>query len=116
MHEAATEKQRPRPLSGMEYVLVWGGLVLLTTGTFLLHRVDLGWGQVPVALAIATAKGLLIVWFFMHLYEHTGPSRLAMMVPLVFLAVLTLLSWADLRTRFTPSMPPGPFQMKLDGR
>src|SRR5262249_53258631 len=96
------------------YVAIWVGLVLLTTLTFLLHRAPLGWLHIPVALLIACAKSALIVWFFMHLSEHRGASRLALLVPLVFLVVLTLLSWPDLRTRFTPTGPPGPFALESD--
>lgn len=102
-------------LSTAGYAGIYGGLVVLTTATFLVHKyTHLGWFQLPVALLIACAKGGLIVWFFMHLGSHRGPSRIAALVPVVFLFVLTILSWADLRTRFHPTMPPGPFPLHLE--
>ena len=67
---------------------VFAALLLLTVVTVLVSYVDLGLGNVAVALLIASAKASLVALFFMHL---KGESRLVWgfaLVPIVFLALI----------------------------
>ncbi len=95
--------------SVLRYVGVWIALVVLTTATFLLAKAPLGSWHLPVSIAIASGKAALIGFFFMHLVQSRGASRVALLVALIFLGLLMSLSWADIKTRFEPTVPPGPY-------
>jgi cytochrome c oxidase subunit 4 len=49
------------------YNAVWIALLAFTVVTVAAARVDLGGWNVPLALAIASIKGVLVGLFFMHL-------------------------------------------------
>jgi cytochrome c oxidase subunit 4 len=70
------------------YVIVFVALILLTGATVGLSYVDLGVFHTFVGLAIASAKAVLIVLFFMHVLYS---SRLTWLVALSGLAWLTIL-------------------------
>lgn len=53
-------------ISRKTYLFVWIGLLLLATATTLIGYLDLGPFNMPIAIAIATAKATLIVMFFMQ--------------------------------------------------
>ncbi|MGA9520331.1 MAG: cytochrome C oxidase subunit IV family protein [Myxococcaceae bacterium] len=99
--------------SGLRYVGVWVGLIVLTTLTFLLAKAPLGGWHLPVSIGIASVKAALIFLFFMHLVQSRGASRVAVLVALIFLGLLMSLTWADIRTRFPPTVPPGPYVPEL---
>lgn len=81
------------------YVAVWAGLLVLTAVTFGLSYVHLGdWGM-PVALVIASAKGLLVALFFMHLIEQHATNRIVATVGVVFVALLIGLMLVDTTIR-----------------
>jgi cytochrome c oxidase subunit IV len=84
---------------GTSYVWTWLALVILTTATFLLSRVHLGFMQVPTALIIALAKGLLVVLIFMHLLEQRSANRVFFLVATLFIVLLVGLMTADVITR-----------------
>lgn len=48
-------------------VKVWGALVVMTLVTVGMAQVDLGIGNVVIALMIATVKATIVALFFMHL-------------------------------------------------
>jgi cytochrome c oxidase subunit 4 len=48
------------------YVAVFAALMVLTVVTVAASRIDLGPLNTPVAMAIAIAKAILVVLFFMH--------------------------------------------------
>jgi cytochrome c oxidase subunit 4 len=54
-------------ISKRTYFVVFGALILLTLVTAGAAHLDLGVLNTPVALAIAIAKALLVMIFFMHL-------------------------------------------------
>lgn len=89
------------------YVVVWVALMLLTFATYSAWRV-----QVPepwhllAAMGIAVAKAGLVALFFMHLWEHKGPTRLVFATALVFVALLIGLVLVDNSTRFPLANPP----------
>jgi cytochrome c oxidase subunit 4 len=89
------------------YLLVWAGLMALTTLTWGLSSLHIpGGAGVAVALVIASAKGALVALFFMHLYDQPGPNRLVLLTSLVFVALLVSLVILDNATRFPLANPP----------
>ncbi|MBU8897294.1 cytochrome C oxidase subunit IV family protein [Corallococcus sp. M34] len=88
------------------------GLLALTALTFLLHRLPHGAWSLPTALLIASVKGVLIATFYMHLRERRGGGVLILTASVVFVAVLLTVCILETRTRFAPSIPPGPFPVQ----
>jgi cytochrome c oxidase subunit 4 len=81
------------------FVGVWAVLMVLLALTLVLAQVELGPLAPVVNLSIATAKTVLIGWFFMHLSEDGALVRTAAVVALVWLAILFLIGFADYLTR-----------------
>lgn len=87
------------------YVLTLVALLALTALTFGLSFAPLGpWG-IPVAVAIATAKAVLVALFFMHLLEEGTTARLAAAVAVFLGVLLILLASLDVATRRTIEPP-----------
>lgn len=114
--EDAVEK--PERRLGVAAVLGVGAVLLaLTALTYLLHRLPHGAWSLPVALFIAGVKGLLIALFYMHLREQRASNGLVLLTAVVFVAVLLTVCMLETRTRFRPTIPPGPFAVEpLPGR
>jgi cytochrome c oxidase subunit 4 len=89
------------------YFVVWLVLIAFTFTTVKTGRTDLGWGNLPLALTIATIKASLVVLFFMHLSEAAGANRIVFVVSLLFLVLLMLGVFGDLLTRNEMSLPSG---------
>jgi cytochrome c oxidase subunit 4 len=100
--------QRTGHGSSARYFLVWAALLLLTVLTIVVGRINLGEGNLIVALAIALTKGTLVALFFMHLWEGTGENRLVLVVAVVFVSLLSLGVVTDFATRLPTALPPVP--------
>ncbi len=74
---------------------VFGALMVLTFATVAATWVDLGWFNLPVAMAIATVKATLVALYFMHLRYDAPFSGLAFLIGLVFVAVFILIVLLD---------------------
>lgn len=60
---------------------IWLGLMCLTALTVYAARIDLGFLNIVLAMAIATAKASLVVLVFMHLkYENWALKGFVLMV------------------------------------
>ncbi|GAB4241458.1 MAG: hypothetical protein OHK0028_19950 [Deltaproteobacteria bacterium] len=80
-------------------VAVFAALLALTVATVFVSYVDLGLGNVVVALLIASVKASLVALFFMHL---KGESRLVWgfaLVPVLFLVLILLGTLSDTMLR-----------------
>ena len=77
------------------YYTISVALAVLLVLTVAASYVDLGPFNIVVALAIATAKAVLIVLFFMHVYYSPPLVRLAAVSGFVWLAILLVLLLAD---------------------
>jgi cytochrome c oxidase subunit IV len=82
------------------------GLAGLSLG---LRFVRLGDLSMPLALCIASAKALLVVVFFMELFQEKGTARLAFLAGLTLFVLMLTLTVADIWTRRVPPLgaPPG---------
>ena len=87
-------------------VIVFIGLLALTLITTLVARVDLGAWHLPVALAIAAGKTLLIVLYFMHLRWSPGLFGLVALGAVLWLGFLLGGTMDDYATREW-LLPPG---------
>lgn len=76
-----------------KYLLTWLALVALATLSLL---VSSGPG---LALAIATVKAVLVATVFMHLAKDRATHRIALILAVVFVAILILGVLADVGTR-----------------
>ena len=81
------------------YIIVWIALLILTVLTWGVSYINLGMGNVAVALLIASLKAALVALFFMHLrYENRLVWAFAL-VPLLFLALIIFGTLADTLSR-----------------
>jgi len=81
------------------YIIVWIALLILTVLTWGISYINLGMGNVAVALLIASLKAALVALFFMHLrYENRLVWAFAL-VPLLFLALIIFGTLADTMSR-----------------
>ena len=79
--------------------IIFGVLVFLTVVTVITARIDLGAFNVPLALAIASTKALLVVAFFMALKYDNTVNTLVFSVGAVFVLVFLAFTLADTALR-----------------
>ena len=93
------------------YLAVFAALMVLTVATVAASRVDLGALNTPVAMAIAIAKAVLVVLFFMHVKWSPRLIGLAFAASLFWLFHMLAGTAADYLTRSEtdprPSHPVG---------
>jgi cytochrome c oxidase subunit 4 len=99
--------EHPERHSAVPYVAVWIALLVLTFTTYVTGTMHLGKAALPLALAIAGLKAVLVALIFMHLSESSGATRLVFVTSLIFVALLLFFAVADVATRFTLATPSG---------
>jgi cytochrome c oxidase subunit IV len=82
------------------YVLVWVALICLLLLTLGSAYVRLGPMNSAINLAIAAAKALLVVFFFMHLRTGNAVLRVVAAAGFLWLALLIGLSLTDFVVRY----------------
>lgn len=82
------------------YVLVWAGLVGLTTITVALAGFNLASLTIIVALAIAIVKSLLVTNYFMHVKTDSAVFKVFIFVCIAIFLVMIVLTFFDLTYRF----------------
>ncbi len=70
------------------YLLVAAALMVLLVATIAAAMIDLGKAAMPVAMAIAGAKAILVAVFFMHLKYDTPVARVFAVAGLLWLTIL----------------------------
>ena len=111
---ANTEHGHEHAHTATPYVVVWLILCVLTGLTVWTGQMHLGAWALPLALAIATTKSLLVLIFFMHLKEDKGVNRMVVAVAVVFVLLLLGITLGDVATRFKGTTPSGaPFGAKV---
>ena len=82
------------------YLLVLTGLLALTVVTVAVSRWDFGAFNGLIAMLIASIKGGLVLWYFMHLKMGGGKLYGAIFgLSVFFVLILFLLIKADVATR-----------------
>ncbi|HVZ72522.1 MAG TPA: cytochrome C oxidase subunit IV family protein [Polyangia bacterium] len=89
------------------YIAVWLALLAGTALTVITGRIDLGAGNIVLAITIASIKATLVVLFFMHMIDTPAANRIVFVVSLVFSLVLIIGVFGDLWTRNEMSLPSG---------
>lgn len=89
----------PRVLGTRFLTAVWAALMALTAVTVAVSRMDLGFFNVVAALAVATAKALLVIFFFMHLKYENRLLKWLVLLAFVFLAICIGFTFFDLAWR-----------------
>jgi cytochrome c oxidase subunit 4 len=88
------------------YWIVFAALIAGTILTLLTSRIHLpGVLHIGVALVIASVKSMLVVLFFMHLWDHGGANRLVFGTSIFFVVLLIGLTVMDNATRFELANP-----------
>lgn len=95
------------------YLAVFAALMVLTAVTVISAHVDLGHGNILLALIIAFTKACLVITYFMHLRYGTGMSRAILVAGVIAVGLLMVIAIDDLRTRHTRTYLP--FIGALDG-
>jgi len=88
------------PLSYRFLTLIWAGLMCLTAITVAVAKVDLGDMNVIVALAVASAKASLVIFFFMHLKYENWAIKSMVLTAFVILAIAIGLTFVDVGYRY----------------
>ena len=81
------------------YVAVFLALLVLTAATIAAAYMDLGPLNLPVALAIASVKGTLVVLYFMHVRWNTRLIGLALALAVAWLFTLIAGTFGDYLSR-----------------
>jgi cytochrome c oxidase subunit 4 len=77
------------------YVLIWIGLVALTTLTVALAGINLGRWVILTALSIAGIKSTMVLFHFMHLRTEDRIFRIFVLVSLLTLTIFVVLTFFD---------------------
>lgn len=96
------------------YLGIFVVLIGLTILTYVMAHIDLGSANLPIALAIAVAKGTLVCLFFMHLWGDTRVNQFIMILSLLFVMLMMGMTIADVNTRFPLTAPPGSERFKVN--
>ena len=96
MHE--TEHQH-EPVRYRTLVLTWAALGILTGVTIAASRIDLGAGNVWVALGIAASKSCLVIGIFMNMRHESRLFKIGLMAALVILAIFIGMTFIDVLYR-----------------
>jgi cytochrome c oxidase subunit IV len=78
---------------------VFAALMVLTVVTVLVSRVDLGSFNLPVAMAVAVAKALLVILIFMEVKFSPKLVQVTAAAGFVFLGILIFYTMTDYLSR-----------------
>ena len=81
------------------YLLVYLALLALTITTVAVSKVELGELNFVVAFTIAVIKGVLVVWFFMHVNHATSLTRVFVVGAFFWMVILIALTLSDYLSR-----------------
>jgi len=100
-------------ISVRTYLTVFLALMVLTLATVVSAHLDMGAGNVVIALAIAFTKAALVVTYFMHLRFGTRMSRAILIAGVLGVLLMIGLTLDDYLTRDSGTYLP--FVGALDG-
>ncbi len=91
------EKKNPHPFS--TYLLIWLGLLVLTSVTVTVAGLNLGQLSVLGAIVIAAVKSTLVILFFMQIKYEDRVFKVMLGVAVATLTVIMVLTFADVSFR-----------------
>ncbi|MGC3967461.1 MAG: cytochrome C oxidase subunit IV family protein [Pirellulales bacterium] len=101
-HDSPAVEGVHRPGHTKQYVMIYAALMALLLVTIGVAYLPLGMFNLPVALAIAFVKALLVVLYFMHLADSPRLTWLTVSGTLVWLAIMIIGIVADYWSRKFP--------------
>ena len=78
---------------------VFAALMVLTVATVLVSRVNLGYFNLPVAMAVAVTKALLVILIFMEVKYSPRLVQVTAAVGFLFLGIMILYTMTDYLSR-----------------
>lgn len=93
------DEQTHHPTSYRTFVIIWAALGTLTALTIAASRIDLGAGNVWVALAIASTKSVLVISVFMNLRQESRLFKIGLLSVIVIMATFIGLTLVDVLYR-----------------
>jgi len=93
------EQHTEHVVSWKLYLVILAALVVGTFVTVQAAKIDLGRGNIILALAIAVTKMTLVVLFFMHGKYSSRRTKLVIVSGFFWLAIMLALTLADYSTR-----------------
>ena len=86
-------------ISLSSYLMVWLALLALTALTITAASLHFGAWSVVAAIVIATIKGTLVLFYFMHLRYEDRVFKIMLLLALFTLAIIMLLTFVDVLLR-----------------
>jgi cytochrome c oxidase subunit 4 len=93
-----SDQSHSHPTPGL-YLLILTLLIIGTCATWAIAFADLGIVNPVVALAIAVAKALLVILFFMHVIYSNKLTKLTVAAGFFWLLILITMSLSDYLSR-----------------
>ena len=84
---------------------VFAALMVLTVATVLVSRVDLGFFNLPVAMAVAVTKALLVVLIFMEVKYSPKLVQVTAAAGFLFFGILIFYTMTDYLSRNMLGVP-----------
>jgi cytochrome c oxidase subunit 4 len=95
MEDKGSDERAPRVMSFGAYGAVWAALLVLLGATIAVARLHVTSFSVVINLAIATAKAVLVLLFFMHLRSEGRFLKIMLGVALAALTAIIILTFSD---------------------
>ncbi|MBU1248011.1 MAG: cytochrome C oxidase subunit IV family protein [Proteobacteria bacterium] len=94
MSEHSTQHEGHGPGYGL-FIAIWAALLVLTATTVWVAGINLGFLNVVAALAVATTKASLVIFFFMHLKYEELTLKLMVLTAFVILSIFIGMTFFD---------------------
>lgn len=93
------DEHNHQPIRYRTLTFTWAALVVLTGLTVLASRIDLGAGNIWLALGIASLKSSLVTFIFMNLRHESRLFKIGLLAVLIILAIFIGLTFFDVLYR-----------------
>ena len=93
------KEQKTHIVAPKTFISVWAALLALTAITVTVAKLDLGALSMFTAIAIASVKAGLVLWYFMHLKYETRLLKLLLLMPIATLAFIIGMTFVDVLYR-----------------
>jgi len=90
------QKQALHIVGTKTFVVVWAILIFLTALTIEVAELQLAKLSMIANLLIASAKAILVLWFFMHLKYESTFFKLLLLIPIGTITIIIGLTFSDI--------------------